>query len=330
MTNHTYLVTGGCGFLGQFIVKAIYNHNPHAQIRVLDLNPRNTLLNIESIPGVEIYAGDLRQTSSFIPALIGVETVIHSAGLISFKRGDDETLRQVNITGMENLLNAAVAQKCQNFVYISSISAIGQQPNHLSEESMVPDLEIKRQADPYGYSKLRGEFLLREKSDQIRSIILNPSVIVGPGSHRIAKTIHSLRWIPLCPTITTLNSFVDVRDVAEAVVLALENGRSGERYIVTTENVNMLSFMKMMMTFMGKKVPVFPVPKALLTLFDWAVWLLDGLRMNPGLKQSKGFNVDKAYSTQKINGELGWQPKYSVEQSLHEAISFYMGSQQKK
>lgn len=329
MATQTYLVTGGCGFLGQYIVQAIHNHDPLAEIRVLDLKPRRTLLNIESIPNVKLISGDLRQPGSFDTAVEGVDTIVHSAGLISFKQGDNDTLDQSNIVGMENLLQAALTYQCRNFLFISSISSIGQQPNQLSTEAMFPELEEKRLADPYGYSKLCGELLLQANTDGIRSIILNPSIILGPGSNLIAETIHRLRWIPFCPMIATLNSFVDVRDVAAAVVLALNKGHSGERYIVTTENVGMLSFMKMVMIFMDKQAPVFPIPKILLNVFDSVVWLSDILHINPGIKKSKGFHVNKAYSTQKIMLELGWRPKYSLEQSLRDTILFCTGDKNK-
>ena len=325
MSNQTYLVTGGCGFLGQYIVQAIHTHDPQAEIRVLDLKPRPTLLKIETIPQVKLIAGDLRQPESFTSALAGVDTVVHSAGLISFKQDDLDALCQSNIVGIENLLQAALAHECQTFLFISSISAIGQQSNQLSTETMLPELEEKRQADPYGYSKLYGELFLQANAGGLRSLILNPSLILGPGSYRIAKTLRYVRWIPFCPMITTLNSFVDVRDVAAAVVLALEKGRSGERYLVTTENIGMLPFMKMLLTGMGKKAPVFPMPPILLNLYDGAVWLADRLHVNPGFKQSKGFHVDKAYSTRKIRRELGWRPNYSLEQSLHDTIVFCTG-----
>lgn len=329
MANQTYLVTGGCGFLGQYIVQAINKYDPLAEIRVLDLKPGSTLLNIEVIPKVKFIWGDLRQPGSFEAALEGVDAIVHSAGLISFKRGDNDALVQSNIVGTENLLRAAVSHKCRTFLFVSSISAIGQQPGKLSTEAMIPELEGKRLADPYGYSKLCGELLLQANADDIRSIILNPGVILGPGSNLIARIVHGLRWIPFCPMVNTLNSFVDVRDVAAAVVLALDNGRSGERYIVTTENVGMVSFMKMAMTLMGKKAPVFPIPNTLLHLFNFVVWLLDMLRISPGFNMSKGFHVNKAYSAQKITSELGWQPKYSLEQSLCDTILFCTGDKGK-
>jgi dihydroflavonol-4-reductase len=328
MWCETYLVTGGCGFLGQHVVKAINTYAPDAEIRVLDLEPRSTLLKIETIPNVKIVAADLRKPESFADIMEGVNTVVHCAGLISFRGGDEESLRQVNIVATENLLHSAVAHGCRDFLYISSISAIGEQPSQLADETNLPDLEEKRQRDPYGYSKLGAELLLQAYADNMRIIILNPSVILGPGSQRIAKILKGVRWVPVCPMITTLNSFVDVRDVAAAVVLALDQGRSGERYIVTTENIGMLPFMKLVMMAMGKKAPVFPVPKALLWLFDLIVWLLDRLHINPGLKISQGFNRNKAFCATKIRNEMGWRPHYSLAQTVQDTVVSIVGDEQ--
>jgi dihydroflavonol-4-reductase len=276
MASQTYLVTGGCGFLGQYIVQAIHNHDPLAEIRILDLKPHSTLLNIESIPQVKLISGDLRQPGSFVTALAGVDTVVHSAALISFKQGDIEALRQSNIVGLENLLQAALAHECRNFLFISSISAIGRQPDQLSTEAMLPELENQRQADPYGYSKFCGELLLQENADHIRGIILNPGVILGPGSSRIAKAVHGLSWLPFCPMITTLNSFVDVRDVPQ---LSLRS-RTGAVGSVISSPLRDAFFHENAHDWMGKKAPVFPVPNLLLVFFDLVVCLLDALHIS--------------------------------------------------
>ena len=328
MDNQTYLVTGGCGFLGQYIVKNLNRCDPNAEIRVLDIEPRSTFLNIESIPGVKILSGDLKQKESFSEIMKGVNTVIHCAGLISFKRGDEERLHESNIAGTKNLLESALENKCQNIVFISSISSIGMQTDQLADETMLPDIDVKQQTDAYGYSKLLAEQLLQAQSKTIRVIILNPSVILGPGSKRITKIMNGLRWIPFCPMIPTLNSFVDVRDVATATVLALESGQSGERYIVTTENIGMIPFMKLVVTSMGKKIPVFPTPKVFLWFFDLLVWLLDQINFNPGLKQSQGFNRDKAYSAKKIRDEMGWRPQFSLSQTVQDMVKSIIGDRE--
>jgi nucleoside-diphosphate-sugar epimerase len=320
MTGHVYFITGGFGFLGQYIVKAVRDRDPLGELRVLVRTPRRTLLGIEAMPGVRLISCDLSEPVTFAAEMDGVDTVIHSAALVSFKRRDEDSLLRSNIIGTQNLLQTALDHGCRKFIFISSISAIGRQPDQLSDETMVPDLEEKWRTDPYGYSKLIGERVLQAEAGRIRVIILNPSVILGPGSRRIEQIVPWLRFIPFFPMLTTLNSFVDVRDVAEAVLLALTEGRSGERYIVTTENVDMLSFTRTVLAMIGKKAPVFPIPDGLLALGDALVWLLDALYLNPGLRKLTAINVDKAYTSEKIRREMGWRPAYSLEQSLHDIL----------
>jgi nucleoside-diphosphate-sugar epimerase len=121
--------------------------------------------------------------------------------------------------------------------------------------------------------------------------------------------------------IRTLNSFVDVRDVARAVVLALTHGRSGEHYIVTSDNLDMLSFARLALQVAGSRAKVAPIPDRLLGLGDGLVGLMDRLGFNPGIRKLSDLNVDKAYSTEKIRRELGWAPAISLEQSLQDTLA---------
>jgi nucleoside-diphosphate-sugar epimerase len=321
MKTHTYFVSGGCGFLGQYVVKAIHDFDPFGKIRVLDIYPRPTLLGIESLARVEIIKGDLLQPDSFLSELHGLNTIVHCASVISFRGGGEDARLSVNIYGTRNLLRAAIDNGCQDFIFISSISAVDCRPGQISDETMVPNLEKKRLTDPYGYSKLLSERAIAAESDRIRGIILNPSVILGPGSPLIERVLHWLRWVPFCPMTTNMNSFVDVRDVAQAVVLALKQGRSGERYIVTAENLDNLTFLALVLKEMGKKAPVFPIPEGLFSPYDFLTELLDSLGLVENVKKSSQIVVDKAYCNGKIRREMGWQPAFTVEESLRNLIS---------
>ena len=154
----------------------------------------------------------------------------------------------------------------------------------------------------------------------MRVIILNPSVIIGPGSPRTAGLLRWLRWLPLLPMLNTVNSFVDVRDVAQAVVLALSRGRSGERYIITAWNIDQVGFARTALAQMGRRIPVLPLPGWVLRLGDGLVALLDWLKINPAFKKFSALNVDKAYSNAKAQAELGWQPQITLEQSMVDTL----------
>ena len=316
---NTYFITGGLGFLGQYIVQALCQYDHQAQVRVLVRTPRRTYLGVESLPQVQLHYGNLKDPASYAAGLAGAGTVIHNAALVSFRKNDRRAILDANIAGTRDLIQSAARQGCQNFIYISSISAIGICPGQLSDEGMVPQPQDKLN-DPYGYSKLLGEFEVQKFADHMRVVILNPSVIIGPASARINSILRVARIAPFIPMLPTINSFVDVRDVARSVLLALDHGHSGERYIVTAWNINMLEFTRLTLQKIGRHTPVFPISPRLAPLGDMVVVLLDRLHLNPGIRKISDLYIDKAYSNEKIFLEMGWEPHISLEQSLVDTL----------
>ena len=317
----TYFITGGFGFLGQHIVKAIHEHDPEAELRVLVRTKRKTLLGIETIKCVRLIYGELLKPDTYAAELQGVDTVIHNAALVSFRRSDADAVFQSNVIGTRNLSQAALDADCKNFIFISSISAIGFNPNGLSDESLLPDLEVKRRNDMYGYSKRISELELKKLTDKLRIIMLNPSVVLGPGSERIRAVYRMLNFVPILPMMTYVNSFVDVRDVARAVVLALSKGSNGERYVVTAWNVDMLTFARQVLQLAGKKNLLVPVSGGFVRLLDAMLWVLDVFKLNPGLRRFSEMNVDKPFSNKKIKNEMGWEPTFTLEQSIADFVN---------
>jgi nucleoside-diphosphate-sugar epimerase len=317
----TYFITGGFGFLGQYIVKAIHDHDPEAELRVLGRTQRTTLLGVENLKQVRWIKGDLSERETFEAELQGVNVIIHNAALVSFRRSDADAIYQANVIGTRNLAKAALDAGCKNFIFISSISAIGFNPNGLSNETTLPDMDYKREHDMYGYSKRTSELELIDLADKMRVIMLNPSVVLGPGSERIRAVYRMARYVPILPMMTYTNSFVDVRDVAQAVVLALSQGRSGERYVVTARNEDMLTFTRQTLELAGRKNIIVPVSGGFVRLMDALLWLLDVLKLNPGLRRFSEMNVDKPFSNEKIKRELGWEPQFTLEQSIADSVN---------
>jgi nucleoside-diphosphate-sugar epimerase len=316
-----YFITGGFGFLGQYIVQALHEHDPDAELRVLGRTQRNTLLGVEKLDQVRWIQGDLSEPESFRAELKDVDAIIHNAALVSFRKSDAGAIHQANVIGTRNLAQAALEAGCKNFIFISSISAIGFNPDGVSDESMLPDMEYKREHDMYGFSKRTSEVELLELTDKMRIITLNPSVVLGPGSDRIEAVFRMARYMPVLPMLSYTNSFVDVRDVARAVVLALTEGRNGERYVVTTWNVDMLTFARQTLQLAGRKNIIVPVSGGFVRLLDVALWVLDVLKLNPGIRRFSEMNVDKPLSNGKIIREMGWNPALTLEQSIADSIN---------
>jgi dihydroflavonol-4-reductase len=316
----TYFITGGFGFMGQYMVKALHEHDPGAELRVLGRTKHATLLGVEKLEKVRWVQGDLLNPETFKHELQDVDVVVHNAALISFRRSDAEKVYQANVVGTRNLTQAALDAGCKNFIFISSISAVGSNPGGVADENNVPDLEYKRRHDMYGYSKYVSEMELRELTDHMRVIILNPSVVLGPGSDRIEAVLRMTRYLPIMPMLSYINSFVDARDVARAVVLALTEGRSGERYIVTAHHEDMLMFARTALKAAGRRTLLFRVTGAGVRSLDAILWILDLLKLNPGIRRPSEMAVDKVLSWEKIRREIGWEPAYTLEQSIIDSV----------
>lgn len=315
-----YFITGGLGFLGQYIVKAIHEHEPEAELSVLVRTQRETHLGIESLDRIQWVHGDLLQPETYADSLSGVDVVVHNAAMVSFRKSEAEAIIRSNVNGTRSLVEAARAADCPNFVFVSSISSIGFNPDGLTDETIYPDLETKRRTDAYGYSKLVTETELKEQTNEMRVVILNPSVVLGPGSDRVDMAMRAARVLPVIPMLGYVNSFVDVRDVAQAVVLALSRGRNGERYIVTAWNEGMVEFTRTVLLLAGSRAWVVPLSGRGVKIMDVFLWALDRVKLNPGIRRLSEVNVDKVCSSEKIRREMDWEPSISMEQSIRDSF----------
>jgi nucleoside-diphosphate-sugar epimerase len=317
----TTFITGGLGFLGQYIVQAVHEHDPQGELRVLTRTQRKTFLDLQKLDRVEWARGELTQPESFAEHLEGVDTVIHNAAMVSFTKADAQKVFDANVIGTRNLAQAARQAGCKNFIFISSISAVEFCPPQITDETFLPDLEHKKKYDIYGYAKRLSEIELAGMKEDMRVVMLNPSVILGPGSERVRGAIGAIRRFPILPMMDYVNAFVDVRDAARAVTLALTRGRSGERYIVSAHNAGMIEFTRLVVDVLGKKTRVVPLSSAGLKLADGVVSLLDALNLNPGLRRPSQMNIDKPCSHEKIKAEMGWEPVFTLEESIRDSVA---------
>ena len=316
----TYFITGGFGFLGQYIVQAIHDYDPQGELRVLIRTQRKTLLDLQSLDRVKWVRGELTKPESFAEHLNGVDVVIHNAAMVSFVKADAQKVFDANVVGTHNLAQAAREAGCKNFIFISSISAVEFRPPQITDETFLPDLEYKKKYDIYGYTKRLSEIELYEMKNDMRVIMLNPSVILGPGSERAEATMNIIRKMPVLPMMDYVNAFVDVRDVARAVTLAIVKGDSGERYIVSSHNVRMTEFTRVIIKQLGRNTRVFALSPFGMRLADGFVSLLDALNLNPGIRRPSQMNIDKPCSYEKIKSEMGWEPTFTLEQSIADSI----------
>ena len=231
------LVTGGTGFLGAYILIELVEKGH--RVRAIRREGKAAPFFIpEAInKKIEWVTGDVLDTFDLQEAMKDVDTVIHSAGKVSFDSGDREALFQVNVEGTANVVNVAIESEVRKFIHISSVASLGRTANGetVTEEK---DWEESSMNTTYAQSKHKGEMeVWRGAAEGLDTVILNPSTIIGYGnwnesSCRLFKTVYDE-----FPYYTNgINGFVYVKDVAEIATTLCTSQISGERFLVTGEN----------------------------------------------------------------------------------------------
>ena len=249
------LVTGGTGFLGAYIIKELVEKG-HL-VRAIHRNHNfPSYIPKDIVEKVEWVEGDVLDVVSLDDAMEGMDTVIHSAGMVSFIGRDREKMYQVNVEGTANVVNIALEKKISRFVHISSVAALGRtaRGGHVDEEKKWEESKVNTH---YAKSKYKGELeVWRGMAEGLDAVILNPSTILGygdwkNGSCAIFKNVYEeFRWYT-----PGINGFVDVEDVARATVMVLESSIHEERFIVNGDTWDFKRLMDTIATQFGKRKP---------------------------------------------------------------------------
>ncbi|MBN2330128.1 MAG: SDR family oxidoreductase [Candidatus Omnitrophica bacterium] len=254
------LITGATGYLGEKIVREAHERG-HA-VRALCRNPSNGVFP----EGVEAAQGDLSRPESLAAAMRDCRAVIHTAGLVSIWRRDVQDFYRVNVDGTGNVLKAAKNAGVERVIYTSSFFALGPTDERPADESWWnPD---ESAMTPYARSKMNALQKVREWiQDGLDIIPVYPVLIYGPGKatqgNYITKMVDDYihRRIPGYVgdgRFRWTYSFVD--DVAKGHLLALENGRQGESYILGGEDASLNELFDILQELTGIKRPRLKIP----------------------------------------------------------------------
>lgn len=251
------LVTGATGFLGGALVRRLVADG-HA-VRILR-RPASSLCALAGVRFDEVI-GDLTDTASVARAVAGCECVFHSAALIQYWDAGNATQDAINVAGTRHVVDACVHHGVRRLVHISSVAAVGYAPDGVPvDETCAYNAQALRLN--YADSKYAAEGIVRAGVAQgLDAVMVNPGTIYGPGDRRRAAYVRGLSsWFSAPGGM----SVVDVDDVVEGTVRAWQRGRSGERYILTAENLSYREVGRGFAQCLGRRGPQVVVPGWLL------------------------------------------------------------------
>ncbi|RYG42321.1 MAG: SDR family NAD(P)-dependent oxidoreductase [Chitinophagaceae bacterium] len=254
--SNRILVTGGTGFLGAYIIKELIGKGYAVRAIRRESSRMPAYIPAEVLNKVEWIEGDILDVIFLSEAMEDIDTVIHSAAVVSFSPRHRKQMYKVNVEGTANVVNMALEQGVRRLVHISSVAALGRtlQGQSVNESSK---WETSKTNTHYAKSKHKGELeVWRAIGEGLDAVILNPATIIGygdwnSGSSAIFKSVYDgFNWYS-----PGKNGFVDVEDVARAAVSLMETSITEQRFIVAGDNWTFKQLLDTMAEGFGRPKP---------------------------------------------------------------------------
>lgn len=312
-------VTGASGFVGGCLVNALARagHQPVAVVRATSDTTR--------LGGHEIRRADLDDPAALTQAFTHCDAVVHLAGTVDFG-SDWPRFTQGNVVGTRNVVAAARAAGVRRLVHGSSIVAVGASrgPKPLDESAR---WNLAAEQVPYVTTKRQAEELALAATD-LDVVVANIGSVIGPEDYVGSEFGVMCRrfWQGRLPVHFGggLN-YIDVRDAAQGLMLALERGRPAERYILGGTNRSAAGFFSELARAAGRPIPRFRLPAATARLIAWAEATLgSGRRRRAYLApaQARLARWFFYFDATKARRELGLTTRPLAE-SLRDAFAFW-------
>ena len=326
-------ITGCTGLLGSHLVAEIVKgqkSEDKSQIKLLcrensDLSLLKNVLsryNFDEIPNnIEFVYGDVLDYDVLEEAMRDVDEVYHCAAVVSFDASDKNSLMRVNVEGTKNMVNAALQCGVKKFCHVSSIAALGRALEGETIDENSPWTHSKNNS-VYSNSKHEGEMeVWRGIAEGLNATIVNPSLILGAGkwdssSCELFNTI--AKGFPFYTT--GINGFVDVKDVARAMIMLMENNKFGQRYCLNGTLISYQDLFKLMADNFKVKAPYIKVGKFLSEIAWRVFWLIGKIKgKKPLITKETARTATRrySYSSAKIIKELNFTFT-PIEESVRE------------
>lgn len=252
--NELYLVTGAAGHLGSALVKQLLSEKKRVRALVLP--------GEKNIPSgdYQVFHGDVRDKETmaeFFSTEVNTKLiVVHCAGIVSIASKYIQLVHDVNVDGTKNVVDMCRENQVTRLIYVSSVHAIKEKP----KGQVVTEVKNFTPKDVVGlYAKTKSEataYVLKAASTGLNAVVVHPSGIFGPydyGKGHMTALVRDYYKGTLTAAINGGYDFVDVRDVAKGILLAVEKGKQGEGYILSNRYLSVKEILDALHEITGKK-----------------------------------------------------------------------------
>lgn len=319
-----WLVTGATGHVGNVLVRKLLERGEKVRALILPGESR------ESIAGLDLEAveGDVLHLDSLFESMRGVKGVFHLAGLISIMPGPNPAVRRVNVEGTKNILRAAKESGAGKLIYTSSIHAIRRVEQGVIDESVPYDMN-----NPYGaYDRSKAEATLEVLSaahSGLEAVVTCPTGVIGPFDYRgsmMGAVIQGAASARPTLYVDGAYDFVDVRDVADGLILASQKGKRGESYILSGQKISVRYLLETVREITGKSFFQMKIPfdfAKFASLFTPTYYRLanETPRFTPYSLEVLQSNSNISHA--KATREFGYKPR-GLYESISDAVRWFL------
>jgi len=318
-------VTGGTGFVGSAVIRKILaaGHTVRALVR-----PGTNTRMLDGL-SVERVSGDLSDVAALRQGMTGCDWVFHVAALYAYWGYTWDDFYQSNVDGTRRVLEAAARSGVQRIVHTSSIASLGIPRDGTPGTEETP-VTLKDMLSDYKRSKFLAEKVVREFVNQgLQVVTVNPAAPVGVGDHKPTQTgkmIVDFLNGKMPAYVDTGMTIVDVDDVAEGHMLAVEKGKIGECYILGGDNLSLKQVLDLLSEISGRPQVRARIPWAV--ALAWAYVDTGLARLNPkhipaATPDAVRVSTKKEYfSSAKAMRELGYT-FIPAREALSKAVEWY-------
>lgn len=324
MPDRPVLVTGASGFVGSHTARLLVQRG--RKVRVL-LRKTSKVEALRGLP-VDIIHGDVLDLASLRAAMDGCSGVFHCVVDPRFWLSDPTPIYRNNVDGLVNAMDAALACGIERFIFTSTMGTLGINPQGAVTEDL--PFNWRDRASPYILARVEAEdrFMRYCRERGLQGVALCVANTYGPqdyGPTPHGKALWDTARGALKAALDTGAPAVDIRDVAEAALLAEQRGRVGERYIIANEFIRNRDFYTMAAALLGNAPPrLIPIGLA-----HAVAWMAERFFKLTGRKDQL-ISTDAVFLSKvfqqldngKARRELGWTPR-PLADTVRDAVAWY-------
>ena len=319
------LVTGGSGFIGQHLVTTLLAHD--RRVRVLDLRPPRC-----AATAVQYVRGSVLDPELLQAALDDVEEVYHLAGLPGMWTQCKDDFHAVNAQGTAIVIAAARKRGVSRLLHCSTESILFRRSRTASALAEDVSVTLEQMPGAYTRSKMLGEQqALQAAASGFPVVIANPTMPIGPHNGNLTPPTLMLQYFlkrRVQIYLDFIMNLVDVRDVAMGLLLAMERGQIGQRYILGGENISLKKLLAIVSVIGGRRAVRIPIPAVVAqTAAATFEFIADHVTHTPPAGTVEGVRIasrSQALSIEKARRELGYAPR-PIGGALEEALLSILG-----